>query len=161
GVRQLPRPGGLSMVRRLTLTEGLMLLQFRNLTRGCIATIIDLLVGLAMVMFLVPQDGLSLTGNNSVANVGGRNISPPELTREIDLTLRGERANGNNISQQEAIDAGLHLRLLEGMISRVAMYVYADKVGVSASDEQVAARIAEIPARSEEHTSELQSRENL
>lgn len=134
------------MVRRLTHTERHMLLQFRNITRGWIATIIVLLVGLAMVMFLVPQDGLNLSTGNALATVGGRNITPPELTREMELTLRGERANGNNVSQQEAIDAGLHLRLLEGMINRVAMYVYADKVGVSASDEQVAARIREIPA---------------
>ncbi|WP_228126721.1 peptidylprolyl isomerase [Candidatus Viadribacter manganicus] len=123
-----------------------MLLQFRNITRGWIATIIVGLVGLATVLFLIPNSGFNIGGSNAVANVGGRDITPPELTREMELTLRGERANGNNISQQEAVDAGLHLRLLEGMINRVAMYVYADKVGVSASDLMVANRIREIPA---------------
>jgi peptidyl-prolyl cis-trans isomerase D len=146
GVRQLPRSGGLSMVRRLTHTERLMLLQFRNITRGWIATIIVALVGLATVLFLIPQNGMNLAAGNALATVGGRNITAPELTRELDLTLRGERDRGNNISSQDAINAGYHLRLLEGMISRVAMYVYADKIGVSASDEQVAARIREIPA---------------
>lgn len=134
------------MVRRLTHTERLMLLQFRNLTRGWIATIIVLLVGAATVLFLIPQGGLNFAAGNSVASVGGRNISAPQLTREVELTLRGERANGNNITQQEAVDAGIHLRLLEGMINRVAMYVYAEKIGVSASDEQVRDRINEIPA---------------
>ncbi len=134
------------MVRRLTHTERLMLLQFRNLTRGWIATIIVGLVGIATVLFLIPNSGLNIGGSTAVATVGGRDITPPELTREMDLTLRGERANGNNVTQQEAVDAGLHLRLLEGMINRVAMYVYADKVGVSASDMMVAARIREIPA---------------
>lgn len=134
------------MVRRLTHTERLMLLQFRNLTRGWIATIIVALVGLATVLFLIPQNGVNFAAGNSVATVGGRNITAPELTRELELTLRGERDRGNNVSQQDAIDAGYHLRLLEGMINRVAMYVYAEKIGVSASDEQVAARIREIPA---------------
>ena len=142
----MPGYPGLSMVRRLTHTEHLMLLQFRNLTRGWIATIIVLLVGAATVLFLGPNGGLNIAAGNAVATVGARSITAPELTREVELTLRGERQNGNNVTQQEAIDAGLHLRLLEGMINRVAMYVFADKIGVSASDEQVAARIAQIPA---------------
>jgi peptidyl-prolyl cis-trans isomerase D len=123
-----------------------MLLQFRNVTRGWIATLIVGLIGLATVLFLIPSDGLSGIGSNAVATVGGRDITPPQLTRELELTLQGERANGQNLSQQEAIDNGLHLRLLEGMINRVAMYVYAEKVGVSASDAQVAQRIRDIPA---------------
>lgn len=134
------------MVRRLTHTEPLMLLQFRNITKGWIATIIVGLVGLATVLFLIPQDGLNLTGNNAVATVGGRNITPRELSREIELTLRGERQNGNNLSEQDAIDQGIHRNLLERMINRVAMYVYADKIGVSASDTQVRNRINEIPS---------------
>lgn len=134
------------MVRRLTHTEPLMLLQFRNITKGWIATIIVGLVGLATVLFLIPNSGLDFGGNNAVATVGGRSITPPQLTRELELTLRGERQNGNNMSQQDAIDAGIHRSLLERMINRVAMYVYAEKIGVSASDNQVRTRIADIPA---------------
>jgi len=145
-VRQLPGYPGLSMVRRLTHTERLMLLQFRNITRGWIATIIVLLVGGATVLFLIPNAGMNLAAGNAVASVGGRDITVPQLAREIELTLRGERSNGNNLTTQEAVDAGVHLQLLEGMINRVAMYVYAEKIGVSASDEQVAARIRQIPA---------------
>lgn len=146
GVRQLPRFGGVSMVRRLTHTEPLMLLQFRNITKGWIATIIVGLVGLATVLFLIPQQGLNLVGDNAVARVGNRSITPPQLTRELELTLRSERENGNNISQQDAVDQGIHLQLLERMINRVAMYVYGDKIGVSASDTQVRDQINRIPA---------------
>lgn len=146
GVRQLPHSGGVSMVRRLTHTEPLMLLQFRNITKGWIATIIVGLVGLATVLFLIPQDGFNLVGDNSVAHVGNRSITPPQLTRELELTLRSERENGNNISQQDAVDQGIHLQLLERMINRVAMYVYGDKIGVSASDTQVRDQINRIPA---------------
>lgn len=123
-----------------------MLLQFRNVTRGWIATIIVALIGLATVLFLIPNSGFSFSGSAGLATVGGRDITPPQLTRELSLTLRAQRADGQNISQQEAVDAGLHLRLLEGMINRVAMYWFAEKIGVSASDAQVAARIREIPA---------------
>jgi peptidyl-prolyl cis-trans isomerase D len=123
-----------------------MLLQIRNLTRGALATIILGLVGLAMVAFLIPGGGLQFNLSRNLAEVGGRAITPPQLTRELDLTLRGQRAEGVNITQQEAIEAGLHLRLLESMIGRAALHAYAEKLGVSASDAQVAARIREIPA---------------
>ncbi|MBY0564814.1 MAG: SurA N-terminal domain-containing protein, partial [Hyphomonadaceae bacterium] len=81
----------------------------------------------------------------NVAEVGGQNITPARLARELDLTLRQERQQGNNVSRQDAIDAGLHLRLLENAIGRLALLSYAEKIGVSASDALVAEQIREIP----------------
>jgi peptidyl-prolyl cis-trans isomerase D len=123
-----------------------MLLQFRNITRGWVATIIVALIGLATVLFLIPNSGLQLTGNNWLAQIAGRQITAPQLTRELELMLRAERSQGNNVSKQDAIDAGLHLRLLDSMIGRNALYAFAERVGVSAGDAQVANRIREIPA---------------
>ena len=123
-----------------------MLLQIRNLTRGVIATIILVLVGAAMVAFLIPQGGLQFFPSQDLANVGPRAVRAPQLSRELQLTLRGMRAQGQNGTQAEAIEAGEHLRLLEGMIGRFALYNYADRIGVSASDEAVAQRIRDIPS---------------
>ncbi|MGD9965462.1 MAG: SurA N-terminal domain-containing protein [Hyphomonadaceae bacterium] len=122
-----------------------MLLQFRNITRGWIATIIVGLIGLATVLFLIPNTGLSFDANSYIAQVGDRKITPPQLTRELSLTIRNARAQGANVTQQEAIDAGQHRRVLETMIARLAMYWYADRIGVSTSDIQVANFIREIP----------------
>jgi peptidyl-prolyl cis-trans isomerase D len=122
-----------------------MLLQFRKLSRGFIATIILGLVGLAMVAFLIPQSGLTMPGSPNLVQVGSRTVTPAQLTRELELTLRGERANGRNVSREDAINAGLHLRLLEGIIGRRAFDNYAEKIGVSASDAQVGERIRGIP----------------
>jgi peptidyl-prolyl cis-trans isomerase D len=123
-----------------------MLLQFRHVTRGAIASIILGLVGLAMVIFLIPQGGLQIFPSQDLATVGNRSIQAPALTRELQLALRQQRAQGNNMSQTEAIEAGAHVQILESMISRYALYEYADKLGVSASDATVAARIRDIPA---------------
>lgn len=122
-----------------------MLLQFRKLTRGAVATIIILLIGAATVLFLIPSGGLSFAPSNALVSVAGREITPPELTRELQLTLQQQRRNGQNISQQEAIQAGLHQRLLESMIAREALAAYAQKRGVDASDAQVADYIRNIP----------------
>ncbi|QGZ95189.1 peptidylprolyl isomerase [Terricaulis silvestris] len=123
-----------------------MLLQFRKLSRGFIASVILGLVGLAMVAFLIPQSGISMPGSANLVQIGARTVTPAQLSRELELTLRGGRANGRNVSQQEAVDAGLHLRLLEGIIGRRAFDNYAQKIGVSASDAQVGERIRSIPA---------------
>jgi peptidyl-prolyl cis-trans isomerase D len=122
-----------------------MLLQFRKLTRGAIAAGILGLVGLATVLFLPSGASFNVGPSNDLASVGRYSITPPQLSREMELTLRGQRAQGANVTTQEAIDAGLHTRLLEAMIARLSFYSYADKLGVSASDRQVGDRIREIP----------------
>lgn len=122
-----------------------MLLQFRKFSRGGIAALILLLVGGAMVLFLIPNGGLNFSPTNAVASVAGRDITPQELSRELELTLRARRNAGENISQAEAVEAGMHERLLESMIGRNALFAYADKAGVAASDTQVAEYIRGIP----------------
>lgn len=121
-----------------------MLAQLRNLTRGFVAWVLLALLALAFTIWGVPSFNNAVSPH--VAEVDGRGIKPAELSREMDLTLRGERSRGNNVSQQDAIEAGLHMRLLEGMIGRYAMLSYAEKVGVSASNVLVANRIREIPS---------------
>lgn len=122
-----------------------MLAQLRSLTRGWIAYILLFLLVIAFAIWGV-NDVFSGVGSQNLAEVGGRKITPPMLARELELTLRAQRNQGNNLTQQEAIDAGYHERLLESMIGRAALQEYAQKINVSASNAQVAARIREIPA---------------
>jgi peptidyl-prolyl cis-trans isomerase D len=122
-----------------------MLLQFRNITRGWVATIILGLVALAMVIFLVPNNGLNMAGGNAIATVGGRSITAAQLSRELDIELRQARSQGATVTQQDAVDQGLHLQLLERLIGRRAIDAYAEKVGVSASNTMVANFIRQMP----------------
>lgn len=121
-----------------------MLLQFRNMTRGWVASIIVGLIGLAMVIFLIPNDGLNMATGNAIATVGGRSITAVQLSRELDIELRQARAQGQNLTQQDAVDQGAHLQILERLIGRRAIDAYAAKLGVSASNTQVANYIREL-----------------
>ncbi|GAM99378.1 peptidyl-prolyl cis-trans isomerase PpiD [alpha proteobacterium U9-1i] len=121
-----------------------MLAQLRNLTRGWIAYLLLFLLAVAFAMFGV-NDVFNGVGSQNLAEVGGRAVTPQQLSREMEIYLRQMRNQGNNISQADAIEAGLHSRLLESLIARTAMENYADKIGVSASDAQVADRIREFP----------------
>lgn len=127
-----------------------MLLQMRNFTRSWVAYALLFVLAAMFVLFLgngqSVLSALQFAGSSNVADVAGRSISPAQLTRELELALRAQRNQGQNLSQQDAIRAGLHLRLLESIIGRTAIGAYAERIGVTASDLQVAHRIREIPA---------------
>jgi len=122
-----------------------MLSQMRTFARSWLAYLLLFVLAVAFAIWGV-NDVFSGVGSQNVAQVGGRSVSPVQLTRELQLTLRAQRQQGNNISQEEAIAAGLHTRLLDGMITRLALYAYGERLGVSASDAQVAERIRQIPS---------------
>jgi peptidyl-prolyl cis-trans isomerase D len=122
-----------------------MILQFRKFSKSFFAAIILGLVGLAMVLFL-PSGQFSAITSTDLAKVGDYSITPRQVTRDLQRELRIRREQqGQNITQQEAIEAGLHNQILDGLITRHAFYAFADKIGVSASDRQVADAIREIP----------------
>ncbi len=122
-----------------------MLAQMRSFARSPLAYVLLFVLVIAFAIWGI-QDVFSGVGGQDLVRVGDRTIRPPELSRELELTLRGQRAEGQNITQTEAIEAGVHLQLLEGMIARYAMDEYAEKLGVSVSDAAVAQRIRQIPA---------------
>ena len=122
-----------------------MLAQLRNMTRGWVAYVLLFLLTIAFAIWGI-NDIFTGVGSRDLATVGGRSITPAQLNRELELTLRAQRDQGVNVTQQEAIDQGFHLQLLEGMIRRHSVYGYAQKIGVDASNRMVADRIRQIPA---------------
>lgn len=122
-----------------------MLAQLRNMTRGWVAYVLLFLLTIAFAIWGI-NDIFTGVGSQNLASVGGRNVTPAQLARELDLTLRGQQQQGVTVTRQEAIDEGFHLRLLEGLIGRHAVYAYAQKIGVDASNRMVAERIMQIPA---------------
>src|SRR5262245_50011016 len=124
-----------------------MLLQMRTFTRSWIAYLLLFILTVAFAIWGI-QDVFRGVGSQDLARIGHRSIRPQELTRELQLALRQERNQGNNVSQTDAIQAGMHLQLLERMIARYAIWDYAEKVGVSASNVTVANAIRQIPSTS-------------
>lgn len=120
-----------------------MLLQLRNVTRTWIAGFIIGLLVLAFALWGI-NDWLGSPTSSRIVAMGDYSITPGQLTREMDLSLRRLRANGQNLTQAEAVEAGLHTRILEDLVARRARAAYAERVGVSASDRLVAQQIREI-----------------
>ncbi|MDX2277116.1 MAG: SurA N-terminal domain-containing protein [Hyphomonadaceae bacterium] len=122
-----------------------MLRQLRSFTRGWIANVLLVLLIAAFAAWGI-NDVFSGVGAQQVARVGKEVITPTQLTRTVDLTLRSMRAQGQNLTQAEAVERGLHLQALENMIGQAAVTNYSRSLGVSASDAQVAESIRRIPA---------------
>jgi len=122
-----------------------MILQFRKFSKSIFAAIILGLVGLAMVLWL-PSGQFSTIAATDLVKVGDYAVTPQQLTRDLQRDLRARREQqGQVITQQEAIDGGLHNQILEGLSTRLSLYAYADKIGVSASNRQVGDAIREFP----------------
>lgn len=122
-----------------------MLLQMRTFTRSIVAYLLLFVLVIAFAMWGI-NGWFQRVGAQNVAEVGGKAITPTQLGRELDLTLRAQRRQGNNVSQEDAVRAGVHTRILDSLITRTALFAYAEKLGVVASDALVAARIREIPS---------------
>jgi peptidyl-prolyl cis-trans isomerase D len=121
-----------------------MLQTLRALTRGWVAYVLLFLLAVAFAIWGV-NGVFSGAGTNDLATLGGRSVTPAQLTRELDLAVRNQRNQGQDVTRQDAIDAGFHSQLLDAIIGRTAMHNLADKLGVSVGDAEVAARIREIP----------------
>ena len=63
----------------------------------------------------------------------------------MDIPLRNLRNQGQVVTQQEAVENGLHMQLLDTLIARAALRSYFEKIGISASNAQVAERIRQLP----------------
>ncbi|MES1197069.1 MAG: peptidylprolyl isomerase [Pseudomonadota bacterium] len=121
-----------------------MLRQIRGATRGWVSGVILFILAGCFVLFLGSGNNtifdafLHPVGANDVASVGGQSITPRQLDREIDLTVRRLRSNGQQVSRKDIVDRGLHLRLLETLIERRALAALTASLGVTPSDKQVA-----------------------
>lgn len=120
-----------------------MLLELRKVTRGVFATLILGAIAVAMVLFLIPQiNRTALT--QSVAVVDGVSITPSELTRNLDAAIEQARANGQNVTREEAIAQNAHRQVLDSLIARTALYEYAKRQGLDVSDTQLASVIRQM-----------------
>lgn len=133
-----------------------MLAQMRNLTRNWFARIFLIFIALAMAVTLFQGDFVSglqgMFSPSGPAEVAGRNVSDREVQREFNALLRRAQAQGQNIPRPQAIEAGLPARALEMIIQRRARQVYAERLGVHASNAQAAELIRSLPQVTNEMT---------
>lgn len=108
------------------------------------------MLGLLLVMFAVTGIGSDPLGGGapqgSVAKVGKRTITEPELTSAFDRAIRTAREQNPALTQAQAAREGGVGAVAGQLIGQTAMEEFAHTSGLTASDRAVGAVIAGIPA---------------
>lgn len=111
------------------------------------------LVVLTFVLFYFPDfftpAGAGPAGE-AVATVEGRRITAGEFTRAYNAQMAQFRnAYGSGMNDAMIRQLGLDRQVLQQMIDQQAVLAEADRLGISASDAEVRARIMQIPGLQE------------
>ena len=109
------------------------------------------LVVVAFVLFYIPDflkgSGADAASGDTIATVQGREITTGEFRRTYQAQLQAYRsAYGGNMSDQLLKQLGVEQQILQQMVDERAALAEADRLGVSASDEEVRQRIFSTPA---------------
>ncbi|HWF86423.1 MAG TPA: SurA N-terminal domain-containing protein, partial [Vicinamibacterales bacterium] len=109
------------------------------------------IVCLAFVIFYIPDflqgKGADAASSDTVATVEGHEITAGEFRKTYQAQLQAYRsAYGNNMSEQLLKQLGVEQQILQQMVDERAALAEADRLHITASDEEVRARIISYPA---------------
>jgi peptidyl-prolyl cis-trans isomerase D len=109
------------------------------------------LVVLAFVIFYIPDflrgKDTGAASGDTVATVQGREITTADFRRSYDAQLQAYRdAYGGNVSEQLLKQLGIDQQILQQLVDQQVALTEAERLGITASDEEVRQRIFSAPA---------------
>jgi peptidyl-prolyl cis-trans isomerase D len=109
------------------------------------------LVVLSFILLYIPwnrmQPGAPVSSDAVVASVDGREITAGRFQRVYRQQMQAYRnAYGGNMDERLLKQLGIDQRILQSLIEEEAALAEAAKLGISASDEEVRARILSLPS---------------
>jgi len=112
------------------------------------------ILGLIVVTFVflyipsfVPQQGMPAGANDVVATVDGREITVARFRRAYVQQMQMYRNQfGGNMDERLLKQLGIDQRIVQQMVEEEASLAEAARLGITASDQEVVARIRSLPA---------------
>ncbi len=109
------------------------------------------LVCLAFIIFYIPDflrgSGADAASGDTIARVDGQEISTGEFRRTYQAQLQAYRsAYGANMSEQLLKQLGVEQQILQQMVDERAALAEAERLNITASDEEVRQAILTMPA---------------
>ncbi|MBX2805771.1 MAG: SurA N-terminal domain-containing protein, partial [Hyphomicrobiales bacterium] len=108
-----------------------------------------ILLGILIIPFVIWGIGDIFRGvtSTTLAEVGDREISPVEFQRDYNNQINSLSSRlGRQITPQEARTLGITQNVLQNTISRTAVDIHADELGLGMSDEAIAEIIQSEPS---------------
>ena len=122
-----------------------MIVRIRQFAKSWVAAI---LIGLLAISFAVfgLDDVFQPRGGDWVVQVGSRTVTGGEFRRVFDAQkAQLQQQTGQTVSNQEVVERGLHVRLLDELASNEAFLASLQKIGVVPSDPLVLQEIRKLP----------------
>jgi peptidyl-prolyl cis-trans isomerase D len=95
----------------------------------------------------IPQDGAPAGANDVVATVEGREITVARFRRAYLQQMQAYRNQfGGNMDDRLLKQLGIDKRIVQQMVEEEASLAEAARLGITASDQEVVARIRSLPA---------------
>ncbi|MDP3406571.1 MAG: SurA N-terminal domain-containing protein [Brevundimonas sp.] len=86
-------------------------------------------------------------GPKHVISAGDRSVDAAQFRTDFErIRTNAQEQEGRPLTTEDLVEAGVHLRYLEGQTQRLGFLAWAHKVGIRPSEELVLKRIREIPA---------------
>lgn len=86
-------------------------------------------------------------GPKHVISAGDRSVDAAQFRTDFErIRTNAQEQEGRPLTTEDLVEAGVHLRYLEGQTQRLGFLEWAHKVGIRPSEELVLKRIREIPA---------------
>lgn len=123
-----------------------MLALIRAFAKSWVAAV---LIGFLIVSFAVfgVSDVFKTRARNEVVHAGNRTVSVAEFRSEFDRAKQNlEQQNGQQISNELAVENRFDTRVLEMLADREAMAALIEKIGLRPSDTLITREIQKIPA---------------
>lgn len=110
---------------------------------------VRILMGVLVVAFAIWGIGDVFRGGlggDVVAEVGGVEITGPQLRREFERNYRNLQQQGASIDRRQAVQFGLVEQSLQGLIADRLIQAHAHDLGVTISDATLGERVRQDPA---------------
>src|SRR5215212_9529808 len=109
------------------------------------------IVVVSFILLYIPsflgQDASGAGNNDVVASVEGRDITVGRFRRLYQQQMNAYRsAYGGKVDERLLKQLGIEQRIVQQMIEEETALAEAERLGISATDEEVRARIAALPA---------------
>lgn len=123
-----------------------MLTELRKVTRGWIALAVIGLLALAFAIWGI-NDVFKPIQSNEVATGRDVKLTQSEFNLAFDNQVKQAREKaGRPVTRQEMVDANLHMRLIDNLVTQRVFDRLARQVNVAASDAMVAKEVRDTPA---------------
>ena len=124
-----------------------MITLFREFTKSWVFKGLMVLLVASFAIFGL-RDVFGKMGGDKVIEAGDRSVSANEFKAKFEQYKQGysEQNQGQTLSNDEFVESGQHLQMLNELADQTAFAAWLDSIGVKPSAKMIVAEIAKIPA---------------